>query len=374
MMLRARAGVWLFPLLAVGAAGLPAACDPYDRFGQSEESLGPVDPVNFPPANLGVQPDGTPGNRRQSGLGGFTATAAFAGGAAIAYFSYALPAAAPGTDRLRLLAAGQPTGPTISEVIAFDPSYRCAVSGGYSYDRRRDEVPYDRQDNIFTALPSANYTPERGPRSSYVPVVSETVVAPAKPLPCQQPKSEEALLRLTGAPKSAPSGRYLANLIIDPGAAVFPPGQTAETHPGVGLQRWGWFNRYLLAYIDGGVIPTADSTVMEGMPPAPVMIKRMVTQRLYFPRSMVITAGATPAMTTTAPGELGAGYDVLAARRDTPGYSPICEVFSYDAGMALTPDKLPRDAKTIEATYNTMAAPLEPDSPRYVFCLQGGAP
>jgi hypothetical protein len=375
-MLRFRAGVSIVSRCrglawAIVMAALGSGCDPYERFGQGDDSLGPVDPVNFPPANLGVQSDGTPGNRKQSGLGEFTAIAAFAGGAPVSYFSYAFPTAALAGEPLRLQEGGVATALDVGDVLAFDPSYKCAAKTGYTYDRRRDEVPYDRQNDIFTALPTASYTPERGPRSSYLPVVREALVTPAAPLPCQGPKSSEALARLTGVPTRDPSGRYLANLVIDPGAAVFPAGQTIETHPGVGLQRWGWFNRYLLAYIDGGVIPTADTTVMEGAPPAPVMIKSMVPQRLYIPRSMVTGPGPMPGMTTAAPGEIGAGYDVLAAARGAAGYSPICEVFTYDAGMALAPEQLPRDATVIEATFNTMAAPLEPASPTYIFCLQG---
>jgi hypothetical protein len=368
---RACAAAHILPLLLTPLLFASAACDPYDRFGQGDDSLGPVDPLNFPPANLGLQPDGTPGNRKQSGLGGFTATAAFAGGAPISYFAFEFPTAA-GADPLRLLSGGQPTALTTGDVYTFDPNYKCTVANGYSYDRRRDEVPYDRQDNVFGSIPTASYTPERGPRSTYVPVVAETVVAPSRSLPCQQPKSVEALTRLAG-PMPMPSGRYLADLIIDPGSPVYPAGASADTHPGVGLQRWGWFNRYLLAYIDGGAIPTANATVMTGMPPAPMMVTRMVAQRLYYPRSMVLMPGEAPGTTMPGPGARGAGYDVLTAKRDAAGYSPVCEVFTYDAGMPLAPEQLPKSAAVIETMFNTMAAPLQPDSPRYVFCLQGSA-
>jgi len=34
---------------------LVLACDPYQRFGEGTDSYGPVDPINFPPANLGVR-------------------------------------------------------------------------------------------------------------------------------------------------------------------------------------------------------------------------------------------------------------------------------------------------------------------------------
>lgn len=366
-MLRIGARVALLSTALVGS-GLSAGCDPYDRYGKGDDSLGPVDPVNFPPANLGVQSDGTPGNRRMSGIGAFTATAAYVGGATVSYFSY--PIATPtAADPLRLLEddAPNPEVPT-SDVYVFDPAYTCTSPAGYKPDKRLDEVPLNEQGNIFTALPTATYTPERGPRSRYIPVVSEIALpASTAGMSCQQPKSPEILERLTGVKEAdrVPSGRYLAYLAIDPGAAVFPVGKDASSHPGVGIQSWGWFNRYLLAYIDGGVVPTADAMVMEGTPPAAKKIKRMVTQKLYYPRSMV-----TDAMGMAAPGQLGAGYDTMTAKRGDAGYSPLCEVFTYDAGAAMTVEKLPKNAADIEANFNTMTAPLMADTPPYVFCLQ----
>jgi hypothetical protein len=73
-------------------------------------------------------------------------------------------------------------------------------------------------------------------------------------------------------------------------------------------------------------------------------------------------------MTTAAPGRLGAGYDVLQARRGQPGYSPLCQVLTYDAGALKDSAALPRDAQAIEM----MFAPetLLPATPAYVYCLQ----
>ena len=51
--------------LAVLGLGL-GACDPYEDFGDETMGLGPVDPVNFPAANLGAG-----GNRMRPGLGTF---------------------------------------------------------------------------------------------------------------------------------------------------------------------------------------------------------------------------------------------------------------------------------------------------------------
>lgn len=352
-----RSGTGLF---SIGCLLLVSACDPYERFGKNDDSLGPVDPLNFPPANLGVQPDGSPGNRRLSGLGAFTAVPAFVGGVDASYFAYPFP---PGSDATSLrLDAEVPPG-----VYVFDAAYRCTPAPGYQYDRRRDEVPLDQQGNIFTALPAASYTPEQGPRSSYMPVVAQIPVS-SPTMGCQLPKSKETLAQFDGMTAREPDGKFLAFLVIDPGSPVYPAGAAAD-HPGVGIQRWGWYNRYLLAYLDGGEIPTEQVTVMEGKPSVATMVRQMVTQRLYVPRSPVMV-GMAPA----APGEVGAGYDVLAARRGAPGYSPVCAVYTYDAGQPLAVESLPRDAAMIEMNFNTPAAPLEPASPPYVFCLQAVTP
>ena len=353
-------------LLLIGYFCAVSSCDPYQRFGKNGDSLGPVEPVNFPPANLGIQPDGSPGNRRQSGLGAFTAVRAFAAGQEISYYGYPFPVGDPEIDPLRLEEGGAPYQPVpVTDAYVFDSAYKCTPSPGYKYDPRRDEVPYDQQGNIFTALPTASYTPEQGPVSDYVPVVAQIPVS-SPSMGCQQPKSEETLDQLDGMTAREPDGKFLAFLIIDPGSPVFPVGATAATHPGVGIQRWGWYNRYLLAYLDGGEIPTAQATVMEGQPPAPLMVRRMVTQRLYIPRSPVMTGAPGPA----GPGEVGAGYDVLGARRGAAGYSPVCAVYTYDAERPLTVAALPKNAATIEAMFDTEDAPLEPADPPYVFCLQ----
>jgi hypothetical protein len=113
--------------------------------------------------------------------------------------------------------------------------------------------------------------------------------------------------------------------------------------------------------------------VMEGTPPAPRKVRRLGTQRLFHPRSLVIEMGPTM-MPVMAPGRIGAGYDVLESKRGDARYSPLCAVFTYDAGMPLRPEELPKDAATIEAMFNTQAAPLRPGTPPLVYCLQVRAP
>ncbi len=352
---------------ALASAGL--GCDPYERYGDETSSAGAVDPVNFPAANLGMG-----GDRLRPGRGNFTEVLAFIGGQRAGYYAYIPPAPAMGADPLRLLDNGMPYRfSPAPKAYVFDPqdanpfpaTSSCAPPQGYRPDPRLDEVRLDEQGNIFTALPTATYNPGVASATTYIPVVRQAAVSGAG-VPCQQPKSEAALLSVLNrkTPADIPaSDRFLAWLIIDPAAAVYREGQSAATSGGVGTQKLGWFNRYLLAYIDGGYIPTMETTVME--PPTSMISKpivRMVPQRLYYPRSMVMGA------MTAAPGRIGAGYDVLTAKRGDSGYSPLCDVQTYDAGMMpVTPAALEKDAATIEAKFGMT---LMPATPRYIYCLQ----
>lgn len=342
------------------------APNPYKDLADESESLGAVDPVNFAAANLG-----TGGDRTKPGLGVFSELKAFSGGQEIGYFRY--PVNTPASrDPLRVLENGQPyAGVAAPAVYAFDArddkpvpdTNPCQKPPGYSYDPRRDEVHYDQQGNVFTALPTATYTLGVAATTQYVPVVAEISMLSGN-VPCQRLKSEKAILGgLANRPER--SGKYLAWLIIDPASAVFPKEDPmgAKDPAGIGLQRWGWYQRYLLAYLDGGYIPTTETDVMEGPMGMQTTKKvvRMRTQRIYVPRSPVMNGMAM------APGNLGEGYDVIAAKRGTNEYSPVCEVFTYDAGMPLPAAMLPKDSAAIE-----MLAPMPATAPlpRYVYCLQ----
>jgi hypothetical protein len=161
--------------------------------------------------------------------------------------------------------------------------------------------------------------------------------------------------------KPAADPALLAWMIIDPGAAVHRFNDLPDD-PGIELQRWGWFNGYLLAYIDGGAIPTAEGEVTSGMMTKTVL--RMVPQKLYIPRAVLATNAM--GMTAMGPGAPGAGYDVLEAKRDEEGYSPVCQVFTYDTPMPLAPADLPRSAADIMAMYGATVMPTT----KYVYCLQ----
>ncbi|HEX9103537.1 MAG TPA: hypothetical protein VF997_15100 [Polyangia bacterium] len=341
--------------VALALLAATSGCNPYNQRA-GEFIAGAADPVNYPPAYVG-----TGGDRTRPGRGAFTELRAYAGGNAIGYYSFpfsttqlpAMPSAANPVFPLRLLDNGVPYAkvPTPTTYV-FDPSVPCRPPAGYVYDPQRDDVPYDQQGAIFTALPSATYTAGALPTWSYVPVVAEAL-AQAPGLGCQAIKSE-ATLKASAGGAGAPDGNYLAYAIIDVAAPVYRVGQTATTSNGIGVQKLGWFNHYIVAYLDGGAVPTEPE-------PTDATKTQMHAQKLYYPRSMV-TKG-----TNTFPGGIGFGYDVVEHARGDAGYSPVCQVFTYDTGAATPVEMLPQDATTITSMYS---ATLKPATVPYVFCLQ----
>src|SRR5262249_2194480 len=106
----------------------------------------------------------------------------------------------------------------------------CTAPAGYTFDADRDDVPYDQQGVIFSALPVAPYAAGAAPTSSYVPVVSRVPVT-SKGVGCQRLKSEkgvvastEVALSLTepvnGKRFGVSDETFHAYAIIEPGAAV----------------------------------------------------------------------------------------------------------------------------------------------------------
>src|SRR5262249_26958048 len=145
---------------------------------------------------------------------------------------------------------------------------------------------------------------------------------------------------------------------------------------GTSVQKFGWYGQFIVAYIDGGYIPVEDGPTVNG-----AATTRMRPQRLYYPRSNVIRAGATSA----TPGAHGQGYDVLQGDRfadDPSTYSPVCEVWSYSLPNDTAEADLPKDEAAIIAQANATLEPARtPQStsaftpntaivPRWVFCLQ----
>ena len=311
-----------------------SACSPYERRSGSY-SAGAVDPIHFPRPYLGEGGDG-----KRSGSGRFSYLTAFSRGSAVAYYPLRLHGEqANASDPLELSKLPLPLA------YHFDPaqtpdgqdSRRCVPPRDYVYDqeaRRRDALPFDRQGNIFTALPTESDPPGL---TTYVPVVREVVVSSQKN-PCQDPKSEADLTTrvdlsldvvpplegsVGGVPTGRPSGRYLLWILIDPAAEVlFPadkqnPDGKLDPMTQLGPQRFGWFNQYLAGYLDGGVIPIAVLS-----PPGSV---RMATQRLLYP-SRVLDVERNQIVA----GELGMGFDIVEFRRGEEGYSPVCHVYSFE--------------------------------------------
>jgi hypothetical protein len=350
-------GLWLL--------ALASACNPYhNRSG--EFSAGPADPLNYPPPSLGAG-----GDRTKAGKGSFTEVKAYAASVPIGYFAFAFASAVgptqKGVDPLRLIDDGMvyPQVPT-PRAYTFDPSQNspypatptCVAPNDYVYDAQRDELRYDDQGSIFTALPTATYVAGALPTWSYEPVVAEVPVTTSG-MGCQSVTTEAGVLASPAASVADPDGKYLAWAIIDTGAAVYRVGQSIASSSGVTVQRYGWFEHFIVAYLDGGYIPTESGTG-DGHP-----VVRMKTQKLYYPRSMVTTM--VKGMAVTATGAIGQGYDVLESARTDVGYSPVCAVFTYDVGATVASSQLPRDAQTIETTYG---ATLQAATTPYVYCLQ----
>ena len=425
-----------------------AGCNPYTDYKLNGEfNAGSVDPFNFPPPYRGAG-----ASRSVAGSGnGFTAVRAYAQGSAIQYYLFPFSPSQVVTPGYTAISLANQTGNARSVrsfplAYVFDPpntsspfpdQQQCRAPNGYQYDPRRDDVHYDEQGNIFTALPEATFGQGSLPSWTYYPIVREVVVGSAGE-PCQDIKSEGTLLARNdvnvardGNGNPSPDGRYLAWVLIDPGSGVYRVGQTASTSTGVGIQHWGWYQQFLAAYIDGGYIPVV-SGAMQCPSPLSQMSPCLATQRVFIPRTNVIFSCTTNAdcslfpgtaprsacdtatglcRTSTActndnqcggapgscdtsvgfcrqpaagvPARLAVNYDVMETVRGDAAYSPICEVFTYNAPTnPATTASLPKDAATIlndPATYGPLQRPTAPAAgtivpsdvtPPYVFCLQ----
>jgi hypothetical protein len=359
-----------------------AGCDPYKDYKlKGEFNAGSVDPVNFAPPYRGA---GSTRNIAGSGTG-FSAVRAYAQGAAVEYFLFpfapsqvvragytytaaALSAQESNARRIRQFPTGYIFDPP-STRSAFPDQQQCRAPDGYQFDQRRDDVRYDEQGEIFTALPDATWGLGTLPTWNYVPIVQEVPVASLGE-PCQDIKSERTLLTRSdvNVPRDSNGGplrdgRYLAWALIDPGSGVYHVGEST-TGPGLGIQRWGWFQRFLVAYIDGGYIPYPSGG------------NQFATQNLYVPSTVLLPTA--DGGTTSANGKLAAGYDVLDFPRSDARYSPICRVRIYDTGTAGVPiANLPRSAAAIPPSTLRDPPAVAADSlapsdviPPFVFCLQ----
>lgn len=356
-----------FTALLLAPALLTGGCNPYERHG-GEYLAGSVDPVHFPADYLGQG-----GDAKAPGSGVFQyVTARVHGKTTVSYYPLPFNGAQAASDDPLLLSAAD-----LPRAYVFDPlpvpdgaaadSARCVKPKGYVLDelhRREEAVRLDRQGNIFTALPADS---EPSGSSTYVPVVREVVVA-SSGNPCQDAKSEANLLgRLDvtlslsppaegipdAKPTARPSGRLLAMAIIDPAADVrlADPSKPYDPTTMLGPQRWGFFDQYLLAYLDGGYIPQQ----IVHAPSAPSDSVRLVTQDLYYPSSHIVDKKGT-----VGPGELGQGFDLIQFRRGEDGYSPVCRVLQFE----------PLDPKQPETAIAAIDPAAVTDTGRYIYCLQ----
>jgi hypothetical protein len=361
--------------LSLALMGL-SGCNVYDRWSGTEFNAGPVDVINFPAEYLG-----TDGNRQIAGAGHFKARKAMAGEQPVEYFLFSLST----TQRSNITAAlnnddetddqkvalglrGTKTNAPTPSAYVFDS---CKAPAGYTYDLERDGVNMGEQGVVFTRLPAATYTAGATATYAYVPIVSRVQVT-SKGVACQQLKSEESVVAsrevevpltapINGKMVGIPDSTYHAYAVIDPGAGVYhADGKTPET--GLGIQKWGWYNQYMLAYIDGGEVPiTVDGNKVS-----------MRTQRIYYPASKVTVPTEDDEGNPTTEDinvRVGGGYDVLEATRGQPGYSPVCEVFTYSTGAASTPENLPKSAAEIEQNYGATIKAVG-GTGAYVYCLQ----
>jgi hypothetical protein len=338
------------------------ACNPYQN-RSGEYMAGAVDPIKFPKAYLGAKGDA------KKGGGSFTPIAATADGKTVAYFSFPVPASQQ-DDSGALNKAVIVDGTLVPPIgYVFDPGdtnpfpspAKCVAPNDYVFDQRLEAYRKDEQGDVFTALPGD---------SGYVPIVAQVPVTSAGE-PCQDIKSEKTLVGrqdisvpLTPPPvmlddtypTGTPDDKFLAWAIIDPDADVYlSPSQNLNSN-GLGPQKWGWYNHYLLAYIDGGYIPTKSVTVpgMMGMPDSKQT--QVVTQPIYFPSSHPDAMDPTmPAM-----GSLGDGFDVLTYARSNAKYSPICEVFTFD----------PKDPMNPETKVGDIDMTTAMPTGNFVYCLQ----
>jgi len=355
-------------LIALALSATLPACNPYNRTG--DYYAGPVDSSRFPNVYRGTGASATAN-------GTLTPFRGFVGGQPVGFFTFPVQGGATAT-RLRFQNA---MGVEVNRPLAyaFDPqdtdpfpaTPRCAKPADYVFDQQRDYVRFDEQGNIFAGpLPALTSMPGVMPQTfTYNPSVAEVKVTSSGSNPCNEPKSHETVVERSDVsmmlkppdPKipdsratGIPSGKYLAWAIVAPEADVRFADGSVSSRSGLGPQKWGWFDHFLVAYIDGGYIPTRQVTV-PGMMGAPDVIElHAVPQNLYVPR--VVPAGSMT-RPNTAP---GSGYDVLAARRGTQGYSPLCKVLTF----------LPTDPMNPEQDAALINQATVMDTMTFTWCLQ----
>lgn len=387
---------WMLPTLVL------AACNPYNRGG--DYYAGAIDPSSFPSAYVGVgfDPHSTFGTIKPVPA---TTAVANVGDVAVGYFAFPVPG---GVDPLTLkqLVNDIPEDKPLAYVFDGDPSQdttRCSAPKDYVYDERTDFVRFDHQANVFQQR-QVTTGPRRDPPSlpsdpGYVPIYAEVPVN-SNGEDCQSVKSAEGLVAsghvdfpngknaappgVNTKPVGLADGKYLAMAIVDPAAQVWSPvpdgagSITLALDPNtlLGPQRFGFFDHYLVAYLEGGYVPNtaitaADGTTMSVVAKAMSLYlpdtffdpnKMSMPQVIYNPSAPLSDAN-TPlaALSMRLPGVI-VGTDGKSGRRGDSGYSPICQVHTY---------------KPTGSTYATSISQITPlmvdpetNGTTFIYCLQ----
>ena len=393
------------------AAFTLSACKPYDLDG--DYYLGPVDPEPFPvllpnsvcsteptagalPNDNCIPPTDANGDSAEPALslcrpysgknyqpsnlnGTFSGVFAWVDGVQVSYYPFPVPDGVNPT-----VVETMTTKRAQAFVFDGDPTKdtkSCTTpSSDYVFDQRRDYVRFDRQGSVFSekqasadglGLPGER---DRSGLPSYIPIYSEVAVT-SNGEGCQSVKSAEGLVAnskvtvttvpapqfTTQHPTGLGTGKYLAWAIIDPGAEVTFADGSLDPKTSLGPQRWGYYNHYLVAYIDGGYLPTEVLTDNAGN-----SFVSAHEQALYAPDNILDPDGNVIA------GGPGIGLDVLEGVRGDAKYSPLCHVFLYYHDPATDPAK-----SVAEVMASAMQAPPMQnglvDTMTYVYCLQTAA-
>jgi len=328
--------------LALSLAALPA-CNPYQNFS-GEYYAGPIDATAF----LAPYHGELPGPADQGG-GTIAGAMAFAKGQQVVYYMFPFSGAQNSqVDPLAL----DTTVLSLPKAYVFDadpvmgkpfPAAKCKGPENYTFDQRSEAWRADEQGVIFSTTPTS---------PDYVPVVQEAPETAAGRT-CQDIKSKQTLLSVMKDPGA--DNNFLAFAIIDPTADVTP-----HTAFGLGPVREGWYNHFLVTFLDGGYIPTESVPGMMGSDP----YTRMTPQTLYAPTAIPgMDANMNPVPVAGGP---GMGWDILDAARGQSGYSPVCHVLTYVPDDPLNPKTSTADLSAAELASAGSATADQ----GFFFCLQ----
>jgi hypothetical protein len=361
-----------------GACG----CNPYHNL-DGDFYVGPVDATHFPDAYLGAGFDGA------GSVGTISpSVASVAGGASVAYYMFPVTAGVDPTV-LRVQTATATRERALVYVFdggeALDSSKCTPPAPDYVYDVQRDFVRFDREGNVFQQPQTSRDSAALPDGANYMPIYAEVPVA-SMGEGCQSIHSAEGLVQTsratvqTVAPPAGvantfatgvPDGKYVAWAMIDPRAIVRLPDGSLDAN-GMGPQRWGWYNHFLAAYVEGGYVPTQMATVPGQMGAPDQMVVQAQAATLYAPNTFVDSKGATVNCDSAAPTDpnapcIGNGFDVLdgfngmSAARGEAGYSPLCHVLTFTPADPKSPPASPADIDP---------QTIDPDSGTFVYCLQ----